>query len=60
MADDGVDTTEKPKRGPERPKGLGKVPGSGRKPGTPNRDRAITRGFIVKHGASIAFLRSVV
>ncbi len=53
-------TTEAPKRGPGRPKGLGRVPGSGRKPGTPNRDRAITREFIIKEGAPIAFLCNVV
>ncbi len=58
-----VDTTAPEtakKRGPGRPRGLGKVPGSGRKPGTPNKDRAITRDFIIKHGAPIAFLCSVV
>ena len=35
---DDTPTKLKPKRGPGRPKGLGRVPGSGRKRGTPNRD----------------------
>ena len=59
---DSPETTDasKPKRRPGRPKGLGKVAGSGRKPGTPNRDRAITRDFIIKEGAPVQFLCNVI
>ncbi len=52
-------TTEKPKRGPGRPKGLGKVPGSGRKRGTPNRDRSATIERIQKEADPILFLCKV-
>jgi len=34
--------TETPKRRAGRPKGIGKVPGSGRRKGSPNKDRAAT------------------
>ncbi len=39
-----------------RPRGLGRVPGSGRRKGTPNRDTAATRAFIQKEADPIAFL----
>lgn len=52
-------TTDQPKRGPGRPKGLGKVPGSGRKRGTPNRDRAATIERIMKESDPIGFLCQV-
>ncbi len=51
--------TEKPKRGPGRPKGLGRVPGSGRKRGTPNRDRSATIERIQKEADPILFLCKV-
>ncbi len=51
-------TTEK--RGPGRPRGLGKVPGSGRKKGTPNRDRSATIERIQKEADPILFLCKVV
>ena len=47
------------KRGPGRPKGLGKVPGSGRKPGTPNRDRAATIERIMREADPLLFLCKV-
>ena len=47
---------ETPKRPCGRPKGLGKVPGSGRKPGTPNKDRAATIERIMKEADPILFL----
>lgn len=56
MADD---TTEKPKRGPGRPKGLGKAPGSGRKKGTPNKDRAATVDRIMREADPLGFLCKV-
>ena len=49
-------TTEKPKRGPGRPKGLGRVPGSGRKKGTPNRDRAATIEKIMREADPLLYL----
>ena len=52
-------TTDQPKRGPGRPKGLGKVPGSGRKSGTPNKDRAATIKRIMKESDPIGFLCQV-
>ena len=55
-----TETPDKPKRGPGRPKGGGKVAGSGRKPGTPNRTNAVTREFIIKEGAPLQFLCNVV
>ena len=41
---------------PGRPKGLGKVAGSGRKPGTPNKDRAATVARIMREADPIGFL----
>ena len=52
-------TTEQPKRGPGRPRGLGRVPGSGRKKGTPNRDRSATIERIQKEADPILFLCKV-
>ena len=52
-------TAGKPKRGPGRPKGLGKVPGSGRARGTPNRSTVQTRDRIQKLADPIAFLADV-
>ncbi len=50
----------RPKGGkPGRPKGLGKVPGSGRARGTPNRDRAATVERIMKEADPIGFLCKV-
>lgn len=51
--------TNEIKRGPGRPKGLGKVPGSGRKPGTPNRDRAATVEKIMSLADPLEFLCKV-
>lgn len=66
MADSGGDAvdalgaiTEKPKRGPGRPKGLGKVPGSGRQKGTCNKDRAATVEKIMREADPILFLCKV-
>ena len=53
-----VDTVKK--RGPGRPRGLGKVPGSGRKSGTPNKDRAATVEKIMREADPILFLCKVV
>ena len=47
------------KRGPGRPKGLGKVPGSGRAKGTPNKDRAATVDRIMREADPILFLCKV-
>ena len=52
--------TATPKRPPGRPKGLGKVPGSGRKRGTPNRDRSATIERIQKEADPLGFLCAVV
>ena len=53
-------TIEKPlKRGPGRPRGLGKVVGSGRKKGTPNRSTVQTRDRIRELADPIAFLADV-
>ena len=49
-------TTLKPKRGPGRPKGLGRVPGSGRRKGTPNRDRAATIEKIMREADPLLYL----
>ncbi|MEE9290113.1 MAG: hypothetical protein V3U99_03790 [Alphaproteobacteria bacterium] len=46
----------KPKRGPGRPKGLGKVPGSGRKKGVANRTRVQTLERIEREADPIGFL----
>ena len=51
--------TDKLKRGPGRPKGLGKVPGSGRKQGTPNKDRAATVERIMREADPLEFLCKV-
>jgi len=53
-------TTEPPKRKPGRPKGLGRVPGSGRAKGTPNRKNQVTRDYVIREGAPLQFLCSVV
>ncbi len=45
------------KRKPGRPKGLPRT--GGRAPGTPNRANQVTRDYIIKEGAPIAFLCSV-
>ena len=50
---------EKQKRGPGRPKGLGKAPGSGRQKGTPNKDRAATVERIMREADPIGFLCKV-
>lgn len=52
-------TTDQPPRRPGRPKGLGKVPGSGRKRGTPNRKTVQTRDRIQELADPIAFLADV-
>lgn len=44
---------------PGRPKGLGKVPGSGRKKGTPNHSTVQTRERIAKEADPIGFLIGV-
>ncbi len=54
-----TETAEKPKRGPGRPKGLGKVPGSGRARGTPNKDRAATVERIMREADPLGFLAKV-
>ena len=52
--------TEKPKkRPPGRPKGLGRVPGSGRRRGVPNRGTIATREMIMRKGNPIEFLIGV-
>ena len=48
-----------PKRGPGRPKGFGKAPGSGRQKGTPNRSTVQTRDRIQELADPIAFLADV-
>lgn len=53
----GAETPEK--RGPGRPKGLGRVPGSGRKKGTCNKDRAATVEKIMREADPILFLCKV-
>ena len=45
------------KRRPGRPKGLPRT--GGREPGTPNKKNQVTRDYIIKEGAPIAFLCSV-
>ncbi len=47
------------KRGPGRPRGLGKVPGSGRQRGTCNKDRAATVERIMKEADPLLFLCKV-
>ena len=51
-------TTETPKRPPGRPKGYPRS--GGRAKGTPNKANAITRDYVIKQGAPLAFLCSVV
>ncbi len=51
-------TTEAPKRKPGRPKGLPRT--GGRAKGTPNRKNLVTRDYVIKEGAPLAFLCSVV
>ncbi len=46
------------KRGPGRPKGQPRT--GGRAKGTPNRTNQITRDYIIREGAPLAFLCSVV
>ena len=46
------------RRGPGRPKGLGRVPDSGRKPGTPNRTTAELREQITAAALDHARSRS--
>ncbi len=50
--------TEATKRKRGRPKGLPRT--GGRAKGTPNRTNQITRDYIIKEGAPVAFLCSVV
>ncbi len=57
MAETATETPKK--RGPGRPKGLGKVPGSGRKKGTPDRNRAATVERIQQECDPIGFLMQV-
>ncbi len=54
-----TETISNPKRGPGRPKGLGRVPGSGRKRGTPNRDRSATIEKIMELADPLEFLCKV-
>ncbi len=49
-----AETTEKPKRGPGRPKGYPRS--GGRQPGTPNKVSQLGRDFIIKRGAPIEIL----
>ena len=51
--------TTTPKRGPGRPKGLGKVPGSGRQKGTCNKDRSATIERIQRLADPLGFLCAV-
>lgn len=48
-----------PRRRPGRPKGSPKVPGSGRRPGTPNRTTAEIRELIQKRGRPIELLCAI-
>ena len=50
--------TETPKRKPGRPKGLPKTGGRGK--GTPNKKNQVTRDYVIKEGAPLAFLCRVV
>jgi hypothetical protein len=47
-------------RKPGRPKGLGKVPGSGRQKGVPNHAGDESRELIFRHGQPIKFLSDIV
>ena len=53
-ADPGIPAT----RGRGRLKGMPRPPGAGRKKGTPNKVNQITRDYIIKQGAPIAFDRA--
>ena len=44
------------KRGPGRPRGMGKVPGSGRRKGTPNRSRVQVLERIEREADPVGFL----
>ncbi len=50
--------TERPKRKPGRPKGLPRT--GGRRRGTPNKKNQVTRDYVIREGAPLAFLCSVV
>jgi hypothetical protein len=49
-------STDTPNRGPGRPKGFGKVPGSGRKAGTPNKLTLDVRTYIMEKGKPLELL----
>ena len=53
---DGNSLEALPKRKPGRPKGLGKVPGSGRKAGTPNKLTKDVRNYILEKGKPLELL----
>jgi hypothetical protein len=53
---DGTSLEAPPKRKPGRPKGLGKVPGSGRKAGTPNKLTKDVRNYILEKGKPLELL----
>ena len=50
--------TETPKRPPGRPKGYPRT--GGRAKGTPNKKNLVTRDYVIREGAPLAFLCSVV
>lgn len=52
------DATTEPKRKPGRSKGYPRT--GGRNKGTPNRKNLVTRDYVIKEGAPLAFLCSVV
>ena len=56
---DSASVEKSKKRPPGRPKGLGRVPNSGRKRGTPNRDRAFTVARIEAEADPVLFLCKV-
>lgn len=56
MAEDAANTA--PKRKPGRPKGTART--GGRAKGTPNRKNVVTRDYVIKQGAPLAFLCNVV
>ncbi len=53
-----VSATQVPKRKPGRPKGLPRT--GGRAKGTPNRKNLVKLDYVIKEGAPLAFLCSVV
>ncbi len=59
MTPNSLDAAAPVKSRPGRPKGLGKVPGSGRAKGTPNRSTVQTRDRIQELADPIAFLADV-